>query len=133
MRSTLLAAAALAVLAAPLRADETAIRGVIDDQIAAFRQSDVEGAFGYASPSIQGLFGSPSNFGRMVEQGYPMVWRPAEVEYLRADPRGPGWDQDVLITDGAGRLHVLRYSMVETATGWRIDGVRILDAPEVGA
>ena len=120
-------------LAPPALADEAAIQGVIDDQIAAFRADDFARAFGYAAPSIQGLFGTPSNFGRMVRQGYPMVHRPAEVEYLDARPEGGGWSQEVLVTDAQGRLHVLRYAMVETEAGWRIAGVEILRAPEVGA
>ncbi|WP_308917755.1 DUF4864 domain-containing protein [Jannaschia sp. LMIT008] len=132
MRSIILAAL---LTAAPVAAaaDETAIRGVIDDQIAAFEADDFDGAFAYAAPNIRSLFGSPSNFGRMVRDGYPMVWRPGSVEYLGADDRGRLWDQDVMITDDAGRLHRLRYSMVRTPDGWRIAGVRILAEPEVGA
>ena len=125
--------AAMLAFATPAIADEAAIRGVIDDQIAAFRADDVQGAFAYAAPTIQGIFGNPVTFGRMVQQGYPMVWRPAQVEYLGAEPRGPGWVQDVLITDGAGRIHKLRYTMVEMDGAWRIGGVEILAAPEVGA
>ena len=130
MRNLILAAAL--TIATPTLADEGAIRGVIDDQITAFRVDDFAGAFQFASPTIQGLFGGPANFERMVRQGYPMVWRPAEVEYLGAESRGGVWRQEVLITDGAGRLHKLRYSMIETDGGWRIDGVEILAAPEVG-
>ena len=127
--------AALIALAAawPAQADEGAIRGVIGDQIAAFRADDFETAFGFAAPSIRRLFGTSSNFGAMVRQGYPMVWRPGSVEYLTTTPRGAVWEQDVLVTDAGGRLHLLRYSMVETGDGWRIAGVELLRAPEVGA
>jgi hypothetical protein len=132
MRRTLLSVA-LALAAAPGLADPEAMQGIIDDQIAAFRADDFAAAFGYAAPGIQGMFRTPDNFGLMVRQGYPMVWRPSRVEYLEARPEGPGWRQEVLVTDAEGRLHKLAYSMVETETGWRIAGVRILSVPEVGA
>ena len=50
---------------------EDTIRGQMD----AFLERDVAQAFTFASPNIQGMFGSAENFGRMVENGYPMVWR----------------------------------------------------------
>lgn len=125
--------AMLALIALPAQADEGAIQGIIDDQITAFRADDFDTAFTYAAPNIQGMFGSPSNFGAMVRNGYPMVWRPDGVEYLETRDRGAIWEQDVLITDGTGRLHTLRYSMVETPEGWRIAGVELLRTPDVGA
>jgi hypothetical protein len=39
----------------------------------------------------------------------------------------------VQITDGKGARHLLMYQMVETAAGWRIGGVRILEAPDLSA
>lgn len=114
-------------------ADEGAIQGVIDDQIAAFKVDDFDTAFTYAAPNIQGLFGNANTFGTMVRQGYPMVWQPGTVEFLGSESAGGVWSQDVLITDLFGRLHTLRYQMVETADGWKIAGVQLLRAPDVGA
>ncbi|MEM8849983.1 MAG: DUF4864 domain-containing protein [Pseudomonadota bacterium] len=123
-----------AVLAAGMaQADEGAIQGVIGSQIGAFLEDDFDQAFTFAAPSIQGMFGSPERFGQMVRQGYPMVWRPGSVEYLGTDQIGERWLQEVLVTDKDGRLHLLEYSMIDTANGWKIAGVRILDAPEIGA
>jgi hypothetical protein len=45
------------------------IEATIAGQFDAFRAGDVDGAWTYASPNIQGLFGSVENFARMVEQG----------------------------------------------------------------
>ena len=129
----LILAAALAALPFAAEADPDAMQGVIDDQLAAFRADDFATAFTFAAPGIQGMFRTPDNFGRMVRQGYPMVWRPARVEYLRARPEGSGWRQEVLMTDADGRLHKLAYSMIQTESGWRIAGVQLLAAPEVGA
>ncbi|WP_298436528.1 DUF4864 domain-containing protein [uncultured Jannaschia sp.] len=124
--------AAMLATAGAAQADEGAIRGVIGAQIDAFRADDFAGAFDYAAPNIKGIFGTPDRFGAMVRQGYPMVWRPAEVEYLSAEERGATWQQDVLVTDGAGRLHTLIYTMVETPEGWRIAGVELVTQGQIG-
>jgi len=126
-------AAAIAALGAPAQADPAAVQGVIDGQITAFRADDLDTAFTFAAPGIQGLFRNPSSFGAMVRQGYPMVWRPGSVEYLRSDQAGPFWEQEVLITDAGGRLHLLLSRLTETPDGWRIASVELLRAPEVGA
>ncbi|UWQ18699.1 DUF4864 domain-containing protein [Jannaschia sp. M317] len=125
--------AGLVVLAGAAQADEAAIQGIIGSQIDAFIARDVETAFGFAAPNIQGMFRTPEIFGQMVEQGYPMVWTPDRVEYLSAIERGAVWTQEVLVTDGAGRLHKLAYMMIETDAGWKIGGVQVLTAPIVGA
>ena len=123
-----------AALAWPAAAqDTTGPKKVISDQIAAFLADDVGTAFSYASPGIQRLFETPENFGRMVEEGYPMVWRPAEVLFLDQRQEGGALVQRVMITDMAGTVHVLDYQMIETGDGWEIGGVQILQAPGVGA
>jgi hypothetical protein len=58
------------------------IEATIQSQFDAFLDRDVGEAWQYASPNIQSLFGSAENFGRMVEQGYPMVWTPGQVEFI---------------------------------------------------
>lgn len=137
MRRLLLALLATLALAVPLRADEAAapaIRDVIQSQIDAFLADDFARAFTYASPGIQGIFRTPETFGRMVRQGYPMVWRPDEVRFLDLEEREGALHQKVLIRDDAGATHVLDYTMEPDGQGgWKIDGVRILEAPEVAA
>jgi hypothetical protein len=109
------------------------IKSTIDRQIEAFRADDFEAAFGFASPNLQRLFGSPENFRSMVTRGYPMVWKPAEVRYLElADVNGSLW-QKVLIKDRKGVVHVLGYRMLETDMGWKISGVQLFPSPGVGA
>ena len=120
-------------LALPARAQETDIRGVISDQIAAFQADDLETAFGFASATIRRLFGTSENFGRMVRDGYPMVWRPSEVRFLQLDDRPGGKTQRVMMRDASGALHVLEYQMIETENGWKINGVRVLESGAVGA
>lgn len=116
----------------PVLAQSADIRATIESQIEAFQADDFEAAFGFASPSLRLLFGSSENFRSMVKRGYPMVWRPAEVRYLElADISGSLW-QKVLIKDQNGAVHILGYRMLETETGWKINGVQLLPEPDVG-
>lgn len=112
---------------------EPGIEAVIEDQMQAFLEDDFAQAFRYASPSIQGMFGTPDRFGAMVRNGYPMVWRPEDVEFgaLRAVPGG--LSQEVIVTDGAGQIHYLAYRMTQLDGAWRIAGVRIVEAPGLNA
>ena len=128
-----LAILALCLAAAfPLYAAEDDITSVISQQMDAFRDDDVATAFGFAAPGIRRLFGTPENFGAMVRQGYPMVWRPSDVIFLGTRLEDGATLQDVLVTDEAGVPHKLEYRMVEGPDGWQIAGVRILAAPPVG-
>ncbi len=134
MRRLLAVIVLLLGLTGPLSAqDAGAIRSVISNQLEAFNQRDVDGAFSYASPAIKGMFGTPQNFGRMVEQGYPMVWTNSDVEFLDLRDDGGRLVQRVMMRDPSGARHVLDYQMIETEQGWQINGVWIVPAPDVGA
>ena len=135
MLKKLVLSAALVLAASGAFAEERieAIPGVIQNQIEAFRADDFATAFTFASPTIKRLFGDSENFGRMVRQGYPMVWRPAEVQFLGQETRGGAVYQNVLIVDGNGVPHGLEYMMIETPDGWQINGVRFVAPPAVGA
>jgi hypothetical protein len=121
-------------LAAPAQeARVPAIETTIQNQFNAFLQGDVTTAFSFASPAIKGMFGSPERFGQMVQQGYPMVWRPADVKYLELrNVAGNLW-QRVMVTDQSGAVHMLDYQMVQTPEGWQINGVQLLPKGGVGA
>lgn len=112
-------------LSGPALADPGAIRTVIEDQIAAFEQGDVEQAFTHASPTIRQLFGTPDRFGEMVRRGYPMVWQPADLRFLDIEKRAGRFYQPVMIRDDQGALHILDYEMIEGEAGWKIDAVRL--------
>ncbi|RMA41272.1 DUF4864 domain-containing protein [Rhodophyticola porphyridii] len=114
-------------------APNPAIESTIQSQFEAFLADDVATAWQYASPNIQRLFQTPENFGRMVREGYPMVWRPGRIDYLDLQTLGGLVVQRVQVTDCQGRVHVLGYQMIETEAGWQINGVQFLRAPEVGA
>ncbi len=120
-------------LAGPALAQQDEIEGVIRRQLDAFLADDFATAFTYASPAIKRIFQNPGRFGSMVRQGYPMVWRPAHVTFLELEQRGAAMVQKVLIRDEEGALHVLAYQMIPTEDGWQIDGVQLLQAPELAA
>jgi hypothetical protein len=118
-------------MALPAKAD--AVQDVISSQLDAFKADDFETAFTYASPTIKGIFGSVQRFGQMVRQGYPMVHRPADVQFIGQDQRGDLVYQQVLIQDQQGAFHALEYEMIPTENGWKINGVRFIAPPEVAA
>ena len=62
-------------------ADRNAIRGIISGQIEAFQRDDGATAYGYASPTIQGLFPTVDQFMAMVRSGYQPVYRPKSVTF----------------------------------------------------
>ncbi|GAA6191612.1 DUF4864 domain-containing protein [Phaeobacter sp. NW0010-22] len=120
-------------LYAPAHAQGTEIEANIRAQIEAFQADDFDSAFSFASPTIQQVFRSPENFGAMVKNGYPMVWRPAELRFLDLrDVAGQLW-QKVMITDAKGHVHVLDYQMVNLEGIWKINAVQVLEAPGIAA
>ena len=112
--------------------DSDAIEDVIANQLSAFNDRDVQTAWSFASPMIQGLFGNPQNFGTMVEQGYPMVWTNSDVQFLELREIAGQFYQKVLVRDATGQRHVMEYAMVDTPAGWLINGVSELPLPDVG-
>jgi hypothetical protein len=125
-------AAALAIWASGAMAQEADIREVIESQLEAFNARNVNEAWGYASPMIQGMFGSPTNFGMMVENGYPMVWTNSGAEFGELREVEGRLYQRVFVEDAQGGRHLLEYQMIETAAGWQINGVVVLPQEEVG-
>lgn len=130
MRYALLA---FAVLTAPAFAQEAEIAETINGQMEAFRGQDVTGAFAFASPLIQGIFGTPENFGKMVREGYPMVWKPGDVTLMELRTVAGALWQRVRVTDAAGRGWYLDYRMIEGPKGWLIDAVQLLPMGDLGA
>ena len=133
MHKWILGVALAASMAGAAWAQGTEIEGVIGNQIDAFKADNFEQAFEFAAPNIRNIFRTPENFGRMVTQGYPMVWRPAEVTYLELREENGSYWQKVQIVDAQGRVHVLDYRMLDTDSGWKINGVQLLESAGVSA
>jgi hypothetical protein len=121
----------LLALAAPLcaqdAADKAAIRDVIEKQMEAFRRDDGEAAFGFASPTIRGMFGSADVFMDMVRQGYQPVYRPKSVEFGKLGEVSGQIAQEVHVIGPDGRPVTALYVMTQLPDGsWRIDGCYLL-------
>ena len=133
LRASLLCLAlALPGVSAAAQEGGNPIRNVIESQIDAFLQDDFATAFTFASPMIKRMFQTPENFGSMVRNGYPMVWRPDDVRFLEQREIEGRTFQKVMVTDRAGEIHMLEYEMIRTGEGWQINGVRRLPAPDLG-
>ncbi len=130
MRRLFLAVSLCAGLTSGAWAQSAGIEANIQAQIRAFQTDDFVTAFTFASPSIQSLFRTPENFGAMVRNGYPMVWRPADVRFLELRQIGGFWWQKVMVVDADGRVHFLDYQMVQLKDGWKINGVQLLQSSD---
>jgi len=127
---TLATACALSLaLVFPAMADDPAgaedARAVIQSQLDAFEAEAVEEAYELAAPNIRRMFPTPQVFGSMVKRGYPMVWDPADSEFLDARPEGSGIVQRLRFVDRKGQPYIAEYTMAKVDGEWRIAGVRI--------
>jgi hypothetical protein len=104
-------------------ADRQAIRSVIEAQLAAFQADDGETAFGFASPTIQEMFGDPANFLAMVKTGYLPVYRPREVRFEQLLSYQGEPVQLVLLVGPDLEVVTAYYAMQQQPDGtWRING-----------
>lgn len=111
--------------------DRSAIRQVIENQLAAFQRDDGGEAFSYASPGIQRRFGTPDTFMAMVRNGYAAVYRPREVEIRGLRVEGGTIQQEVLFVGPDGKPVIAVYTMQRQADGsWKINGVYLIAAPD---
>lgn len=122
----------MTVVAMPARGQETppadgnAIVSVIQSQLDAFKGDRAVEAFGYASPGIQAMFGTPDRFMQMVRTGYGAVYRPREVQFLDLVVEGGELAQRVLFVGPDGVPVIAYYFMERQPDGsWRISGVTL--------
>ena len=112
--------------------DGAAIRGVIGRQIEAFRRDDAPGAFDFASPGIQKMFGTPERFLDMVRRTYPAVYRPRSVEYGELSQDNGRIVQQVELTGQDRQPQVALYEMERVGDAWRIAGCTLVRSLRVG-
>lgn len=102
------------------------VRSVIEAQLAAFAADDAERAFSYAAPSIRELFGGAGAFIAMVRSRYPVVYRPASVDFLEPLPRQRDVLQAVRMADADGAVWIAVYVLERQRGGaWRIAGCEL--------
>ena len=105
------------------------IRNTINQQLEAFQRDDWGGAFAYASPVLQKIFGSPDRFRDMVLGGYRAVYRPKQVTFRGLDTSGPYPVQIVFFIGPDGLAYLAVYEMeLQTDGSWRIASVQMIRA-----
>jgi hypothetical protein len=113
-------------------AERGAIRGVVEAQLDAFQRDAGAEAFGYASPSIRGIFQTPARFMRMVREGYAPVYRPQRVEFRDIVRWRGRITQRVHLVGPDGAPVIANYLMEQQADGsWRIDGCILEEVPDM--
>ena len=76
------------------------------------------------------MFGTPENFLEMVRTGYPVVYRPASVTFLKAKPEAREVVQPVQMTDGQGGSWLAVYRVQrQKDKSWRIAGCVLVAEP----
>ncbi len=111
------------------QADTQGARAAIQAQLKAFAADDAKRAFALASPQLRQMFGTPENFIAMVRRGYPVVYRPASVAFLKPERDGEALVQAVHMTDADGVLWLALYHLErQPDKSWRISGCQVVEA-----
>ena len=134
-RSRLRRALLVALIAAPAFAappaqspalpamDWTAIRQVIDGQLAALRAGDGAKALTFAAPGIRTQFGTPESFLRMVRSGYAPLLDARYQAFLDGAVVDGATIQPLRLVMPDNTVLVALYQMQRQADGgWRIAG-----------
>jgi Domain of unknown function (DUF4864) len=101
--------------------DEAKIPEVITRQLDAMHRDDAAAAFAIASPAIQSIFQDAPTFMRMVQLGFPQLYRSRNHRFLKLDTSDGRLIERVLIESDVGTV-VARYELVEIDGLWRING-----------
>ena len=108
--------------------DEKAVQAVVQSQLAAFAKDDADKAFSYAAPELRKSIGNSAAFMAMVKSGYPVVYRPASVAFLKPEGSGDEVIQRVQMLDASGVSWLAVYSLQrQKDKSWRISGCAVVD------
>lgn len=108
------------------RDEITAIRQTVQSQLDAFANDDAERAFALASRSIRRRFGSAQQFIALVRNDYPVVYRPASVEFYEADQIAGKVYLPVQLSDRLGQYWLAMYEVQRQPDGsWLINGSKL--------
>ncbi len=127
--------AALAVLLAMLPAgaaaftpaQEKSVRAVVESQLAALARDDAAKAFSFAAPNVREAVGSPAAFLALVRRGYPAIYRPSSVAFLKPEGKDGAAVQRVQLIDAGGGAWLAIYSLrLQRDRSWRITGCNVV-------
>ncbi|MBW3656565.1 MAG: DUF4864 domain-containing protein [Gemmatimonadetes bacterium] len=119
----------LTATAAPLSDAETEnVRQVIVAQLAAFAEDDAERAFATATPAVRAAIWSSGRFLAMVRGAYPMVYRPASVNFHKPEEDEGTVLQLVEIKDDSGKSWLAVFALERQAdSSWAISGCAVAE------
>ncbi|WP_332814516.1 DUF4864 domain-containing protein [Ramlibacter sp.] len=130
-RILLMAALALAAFGLHLRAtaetlsepEAQKVREVIVAQLSALAVDDADKAFETATPEVRAAIGSSNRFLAMVRGAYPMVYRPASVNFHKPEQEDGGVLQLVEIKDDDDKSWLALFALEQQPDrSWRISG-----------
>ena len=108
--------------------DEKNVRTVVQGQLDALAKDDAAKAFSFAAPNVRDAFVTAPRFLDMVQRGYPVVYRPASVAFLKVEGKDKLAFQRVQMTDQAGVPWLATYSLARQKNGvWRITGCSVIE------
>lgn len=109
-------------------------KGIITGQIEAFLRDDGATAYGFASPNIQAMFPSISDFMAMVRGGYAPVYHPQHYQFGAQSTTGDKILQSVDLIAADGTAWIAEYTLARQADGsMKIEGCRLVKLAGVGA
>ncbi|MCX5521066.1 DUF4864 domain-containing protein [Kaistia defluvii] len=129
MATSLLSTAAVA--AEPTSSEQSLLKQLVQDQLAAFQRDDGAAAYDLAAPGIRKMFPSPDIFIGMVKQAYPPIYRPQSLAYGKVTDSPIGLVQKVYVTGPDGRNWVALYRFEKQPDGtWKIAGCSLVKDTE---
>lgn len=109
-------------------AEENAIRLVIVAQLNAFADDDADSAFATATPTVRAAIGEAARFLSMVRGAYPMVYRPAVVDFLKPEEESGEVMQLVQLRDNHDKSWLVTFALERQPDGsWRISGCQVAE------
>jgi hypothetical protein len=98
-----------------------AVKHTVQAQLAAFAKDDADLAFSYAAPTIRAMFETPQNFMAMVQDAYPVVYRPERFLFLASSGTDSAVVLPVKMWDKEGQSWMATYKLELQADGrWLI-------------
>ena len=102
---------------------EEIVKEIISSQLMAFKEKNIEKAYSFAAPNIKSQFLNAENFGLMVKNGYPVIWRPKNYRFVKFSSNGTRSIQRVLFRSYTDAILTYDYLLEKFSNEWRISGV----------
>ena len=115
--------------------DLTQARSIVEQQIVAFLNDDIDTAYSFAAPGIKNMYPEPQRFIEMVKRNYQPVYRPGNYAFGRSqtDSKGDTIAVELLITGPKGKDWRAIYVLKRQDDGiFQISGVRLLKSKTPG-